>query len=88
MMFLAGSQITMVGPVFVYWIYEYLTFFGYNKTKNSLTRSEDRFFYLMLFTFMSSHILNFYVWYITFIPLILNYITGGAMSLTSSHDKI
>ena len=88
MMFLAGSQITMVGPAIVYWIYEYLTFFGYNKTKNSLTRSEDRFFYLMLFTFMSSHILNFYVWYITFIPLILNYITGGGMSLTSSHDKI
>jgi hypothetical protein len=87
-MFLAGSQITMVGPAIVYWIYEYLTFFGYNKTKNSLTRSEDRFFYLMLFTFMSSHILNFYVWYITFIPLILNYITGGGMSLTSSHDKI
>jgi len=87
-MFLAGSQITMVGPVIVYWIYEYRTFFGYNKTQNILTRSEDRFFYLMLFTFMSSHILNFYVWYITFIPLILNYITAGGMSLTSSHDKI
>lgn len=88
-MFLAGSQITMVGPLIVYWIYEFLIFFGYGNGLNNIriSKSQDQNIYLMSITFLVCHTLNFYVWYITFIPLTMDYITAGGINASSSYGK-
>ena len=77
----------MVGPIIVYWIYEILIFMGYNSGVG-LTGGQDQHFYLMSISFIVCHMLNLYVWWITFFPLILSYLTGGRMNAASSYGKV